>query len=266
MIRAALFCDRRVIYMAEYVQAKVGTAGWNIPLAFRLGSNPKASLLENYGLQFNAVEINSSFYRPHKFSTYAKWASLVPEGFSFSVKLPKTITHDSRLVNVDERLNVFAEQVLGLGNKLGCLLVQLPPSLKFSQSDAKPTFQKLQQIFSCPIVCEPRHLTWFSSDTDNFLKDSGVSRVAADPAICIDAAKPGGDLATCYYRLHGSPEKYFSDYNDIDIQNYANLIRKNKTCSQMWCIFDNTGNGRATPNALTLKQFLNVATFSQKKL
>ena len=77
-----------------------------------------------------AVEINSSFYRPHRPSTYARWAAETPEGFPFAVKLPKEITHKRRLVDVAEPLDRFLAETAALGPKRGPLLVQLPPSLR----------------------------------------------------------------------------------------------------------------------------------------
>ena len=89
------------------------------------------SHLERYGAILNAVEINSSFYRPHRTATYERWAASVPEDFRFAVKVPKAITHERRLKDVGDLLDRFLSEVSGLGPKLGPLLVQLPPSLSF---------------------------------------------------------------------------------------------------------------------------------------
>jgi uncharacterized protein YecE (DUF72 family) len=212
--------------------------------------------LEKYATRFNAVEINSSFYRPHKPSTYEKWASQVPADFLFSVKLPRTITHHARLRDIDAPQNQFAIESGGLGGKLGCLLVQLPPSLAFSVVDSGIAFALIRKLFACPIVCEPRHQTWFTRDVDAFLKDHDVGRVAADPALCASASVPGGDPHTCYYRLHGSPRVYYSDYSANALQGYARAIAQLEQHSNAWCIFDNTADGCAFSNALALQQLL----------
>ena len=82
--------------------------------------------------RFNAVEINSSFYKPHRRQTYERWAASAPPDFAFSVKIPKAITHELRLAAAAMPLfDAFLEQAQGLGTKLRCLLVQLPPSLAF---------------------------------------------------------------------------------------------------------------------------------------
>jgi len=89
------------------------------------------SHLERYAQRLTAVEINSSFYRPHRRTTYEAWAAAVPECFAFSVKAPKIITHEFRLLGADRALDEFLGQASGLGIKLGPLLFQLPPSLGF---------------------------------------------------------------------------------------------------------------------------------------
>ena len=240
------------------VCVRIGTAGWSIPANNRSEFSQTGTVLEKYATRFNAVEINSSFYRPHQLSTYKKWASQVPADFSFSVKLPRTITHHSKLIEIAQPLNLFAEQVSGLGSKLGCVLVQLPPSLAFSKPHSELAFAMLRQVFACSIVCEPRHRTWFSSDVDKFFLDAGVARVAADPALCSSASIPAGDMQTIYYRLHGSPDIYYSDYSIDSLKNYARLINDQKQSSALWCIFDNTASGRATSNALTMQQLLTL--------
>jgi len=75
--------------------------------------------LERYARVLNAAEINSSFYRPHARATYERWASRVPESFRFSVKMPKTITHEQRLSGVRGQLDQFLAEAGGLGGKLG---------------------------------------------------------------------------------------------------------------------------------------------------
>lgn len=76
-----------------------------------------------YAQRLNAAEINSSFYKPHQRKTYARWADSTPADFRFAVKLPKAMTHGQKLADCGALLDVFAEQVTGLGDKLGVLLV-----------------------------------------------------------------------------------------------------------------------------------------------
>ena len=221
----------------------VGTAGWSIPKEHRERFGAGDSILARYATRLNAVEINSSFYRPHKPATYARWAETVPADFRFSVKVPKTITHERRLKDAQAPLDAFLSECTVLGRKLGPLLVQLPPSLKFDPDNR--FFDMLRERFDGAVVCEPRHATWFTPKAEAVLRAHRISRVAADPAPVPQAAEPFGDLA--YYRWHGSPRMYYSDYDDAALGALEKRLPKDA-----WVIFDNTAIGHATANALTL--------------
>src|SRR5688500_13574945 len=112
----------------------VGTAAWALPRAHRRRFPAAGSNLERYAARLNCTEINASFYRPHKPATYAGWAESVPGDFRFSVKTPQEITHDLRLKGAGKPLASFLKGIAPLGRKLGCLLVQLPPSLVFEKA------------------------------------------------------------------------------------------------------------------------------------
>src|SRR5690349_10182868 len=110
-------------------EPRIGCAGWAIPKQHAVLFPSSGSQLERYAQRFNAVEINSSFYRPHLPATYARWAASTADDFSFAVKMPKVITHMRRLAGAAEPLERFLDEVGSLGAKLGPLLLQLPPSL-----------------------------------------------------------------------------------------------------------------------------------------
>ncbi len=118
---------------------RVGTAAWSIPKLHAQAFPEEGSHLERYGAVLNAVEINSSFYRPHQRSTYERWAGTVPDAFRFAVKVPKAITHERRLADTDALLDRFLSEVSGLGKRLGPLLVQLPPKLSFRKRRPQAT-------------------------------------------------------------------------------------------------------------------------------
>src|ERR1700712_4633041 len=170
----------------------IGTAGWSIPRNAADAFSPEGAALERYASRFRAVEINSSFHRPHRQSTWARWARLVPPDFRFAVKIPKEITHVRKLVGCREPLAKFLDEVHSLGPKLAVLLVQLPPKLSFEASVAEDFFALLASLTSAQPVCEPRHPSWFAEAPDAFLDRSRIVRVAADPAPVPSAALPGG--------------------------------------------------------------------------
>ena len=206
-----------------------------------------------YAARFPAVEINSSFYRPHRHSTYAKWAASVPATFRFSVKIPKAITHDCRLVGARRLLDAFIAEVSGLGEKLGCLLIQLPPSLDLNARAAKTFLAQLRNLYPGNTVLEPRHASWFTANAGRLLTAFSISRVAADPALLPAAAEPGGWPGIVYHRLHGSPRMYYSSYSDAYLHALASrLAALARARVPVWCIFDNTAFGVAYANALDL--------------
>ncbi len=231
----------------------VGTAGWSVPRISREHFPAAGTQLERYSSVFRAVEINSSFHRPHQTSTYQRWAESVPDHFRFSVKVPKSITHVSRLIASDDALQRFRGEVSGLGNKLGCLLVQMPPSFEFDAEVVESFLGLLMDGLTCSVVVEPRHKTWFAPDATRTLIAHGVARAAADPAVVPAAAEPGGSQSTVYFRLHGSPQKYYSPYTASYLDGLAFRLGKySQTTSQIWCMFDNTIKGEAAANALYL--------------
>src|SRR4051812_44363505 len=125
-------------------RVRLGTAGWGIPARFADGFPGDGPHLQRYAARFDAAEINSSFHRPHRPATYARWAGSVPDGFRFAVKLPKEITHTKKLVDAEAPLDRFAAEASGLGDRLGPVLVQLPPKLTFAAESADAFFRELR--------------------------------------------------------------------------------------------------------------------------
>lgn len=235
----------------------LGTAGWNIRREHAHRFSSEGTHLARYASLFNAVEINSCFYRPHRFSTYERWAASVPEDFRFAVKLPKVITHESRLASAVPTLERFLDETSGLGAKLGPILVQLPPSFAFDAAIAASFFADLRTRFNGAVVFEPRHESWFTGEVEAMLIRHKVARVAADPARVPRAAEPGGYGRIVYIRLHGSPRIYYSAYPTEFLERLSQTIEGNTARGiRTWCIFDNTALGAATSDALTVKSHL----------
>lgn len=229
---------------------RIGTAGWSLYKAEGERFPADGNTLEWYAAAFDAVEINSSFHRPHKQATYMRWAASVPAAFRFAVKLPKTITHKQRLIDCEDLLARFADEVGGLGKKRGPVLIQLPPKLAFDAHVAEGFFGRAAALLGGQLVCEPRHRDWFTPLADALLVAHQVARVAADPAPVPEAAEPGGWRGLRYTRLHGSPRIYWSDYDPAAIGRHADAARTAKV--ESWTIYDNTASGAALRNALAM--------------
>lgn len=231
----------------------IGTAGWSIPKTAAANVPGEGTHLQRYAKRLNAAEINSSFYRPHRRNTYERWAASVPSNFRFSVKVPKAITHERRLVDCEQLLHTFADEVAGLGSSRGPSLVQLPPSLAFDPAVAEAFFMAAIASLGPKVVCEPRHASWFEPAADELLAAWRVARVAADPAIAPKAAQPGGWAGLAYFRLHGSPAIYRSEYDQRFLERQRDMIVATQDGNaECWTIFDNTASGAALPNALQL--------------
>jgi uncharacterized protein YecE (DUF72 family) len=212
------------------------------------------SHLERYGAVLNAVEINTSFYRPHRTATYERWAASVPEDLRFAVKVPKAITHERRLKDVGDLLDRFLSEAGGLGSKLGPLLVQLPPSLSFQPGVADGFLSELRSRVEGSIVCEPRHASWFTPEVEGLFAELRIARAAADPAPVPGSDEPGGWRGLSYYRLHGSPKIYYSAYSAEYLAAIAQVLAGDAAAGvETWCIFDNTAAFAATGDALTTK-------------
>ncbi len=238
----------------------VGCAGWSIPKQYADRFPVHGTHLERYALRLPVVEIDSSFRRSHRPSTYAKWAASVPDSFRFAVKMPREITHTRRLVKATEPLEELLDGIQALGAKLGPLLVQLPPSLCFEARVSEAFFSALRHHYPGQVVCEPRHQSWFTEEVEHFLQTMQVARAAVDPAITPEAAIPGGWRGLEYHRLHGSPRMYYSSYDDGYLSRVAKELLASARHRPIWCIFDNTAIGAATANALVLMDCLRAGS------
>ena len=144
--------------------------------------------------------------------------------------------------------------------------MQLPPSHAFERRVVCTFFDLVRARYDGPLVCEPRHATWFTDDVERLLTEYRVARVAADPPPTFAEAParrpvpgadtPGGWDGIVYYRLHGSPRKYWSKYPPEYINALARTINAAAAGVAVWCIFDNTASGAALENAWELWQAL----------
>ena len=157
---------------------RIGTAGWSIPRAAAERFPGAGTHLARYARVMPCAEIDTSFYRSHARATYEKWASYTPRSFRFAVKLPRSITHDGRLKGARAELEKFLAEVAGLGEKLGVLLVQLPPKLVLEKRVAGGFFRALRKRVDVPVACEPRHASWFTADANDWLagRENGPAR------------------------------------------------------------------------------------------
>lgn len=223
----------------------IATAAWSISKTVADRFPSEGSGLSRYASVFSGVEINTTFYRRHRPSTFARWAGSVPEGFRFSLKLPKEITHVAAMRGIGALFQLFLADIAPLGEKRGPLLCQLPPSLAFDAEHMTRAFGTMRDAEPGPIFIEARHASWASEEALALLDTHAIDRVLADPA----PVWPAEDFTDPprYIRLHGSPRMYYSSYAAAEIAAYSKLLAPDG-----WCVFDNTASGAAIENALAV--------------
>ena len=240
---------------------RIGTAGWAVSREVAASFPGEGSHLARYARVLACAEINSSFHRSHRPAVYERWAAQTPPQFRFSAKVPRAITHDGRLRRARGPLERFVDEARALGDRLAVLLVQLPPSFAFEARPVRAFFELAHRTFDGPIVCEPRHPSWFEAAADRALVAARVGRVATDPVRSPAAAMPGGWLgpagdgrgAVVYHRWHGVPVTYRSRYDAAWIAARAAELARWPPEADVWCIFDNTASSAAIVNALELR-------------
>lgn len=251
--RAELRCQLYIILCApsldglleEFVLPIIATAAWSIPKKVSDRFAREGSGLTRYASVFAGVEINSTFYRRHKTSTFAHWVESVPDGFLFSVKIPKEVTHTRAMKEIGQPFDTFLEDIAPLGEKRGPLLCQLPPSMAFSANEMAVAFKTMRDSDQGPLVMEVRHKSWASDEAAALLREYAIDRVLADPAL-VWSVKDFADPPR-YVRLHGKPRVYYSSYTAEEIRSFSTLLEPDG-----WCVFDNTASGAAIENALMM--------------
>ncbi len=230
----------------------IGTSGWQYN--HWKGVFYPATLRTNDRLQFYAqhlstLELNVTFYRTVPQATFQKWYDTVPPRFLFSVKMSRFITHIKRLKIDEASIHRFMEDVGALKEKLGVILIQLPPSLKFDHALMNDFFSLLDPTYKYTV--EARSETFVNDQCFALLESRKVAWCIADSG----GRYPYNEAVTApfiYIRLHGS--HYSSNYSDKELQEFAAKIRK--WARGTYVYFDNDVQGYAVKNAITLAGML----------
>ncbi|HEU18716.1 MAG TPA: DUF72 domain-containing protein [Deltaproteobacteria bacterium] len=233
----------------------IGTSGWNYDhwkAIFYPENHPKTKWLDFYAGLFDTVEVNATFYRLPKPSTFENWRFRTPETFIWSVKASRYITHILRLNNPADALKRFFDGVGHLREKCGPILFQLPPSLSFDIRIADRFFQCVRN-YACRSVLEVRHPTWLDEKAMALMSQHNCAFCVSDTA----GRYPYSEKQTAsfmYVRLHGSRKLYESDYKEEELQTWAEKIRSWRC--ETYVYFDNDAYGYAAANAKRLKEIM----------
>ena len=203
-----------------------------------------------YCEHFNTYELNASFYKFPTAKSLHTWYKKSPDGFIFSVKAPKIITHTKKFVACERELAEFYEACReGLKDKLGCVLFQLPPSFAYSSEKLALIINALNPNFKN--VIEFRNVSWWTQEVfDAFIKNKlifcSVSYPGLPPAII-------ATNSTGYVRLHGDPKLFYSEYSEAELSKMYEEIEHAKKIKTVFIYFNNTASTAGILNALSIK-------------
>lgn len=216
-------------------------------------------LLEYYSSFFNTVEIDSTFYEWPKKGTIISWATKTPKNFRFSFKLPKIITHDKKLFHVEKDVDKFLKLLSPImqKNKLGVILVQLPPSMGINLEKLKDFLNIIPS--GVRFAIEFRRQSWLVNETFELLRKYNIAYVIVDEPLLPPLIEITANFS--YIRFHGKGKKiwYYYKYKNEELEKWVPRIRPlEKKVNEIYIYFNNHFRGYAPSNALTLKSLLGL--------
>ena len=234
----------------------IGTSGWHYQHwkgPFYPEELSDKFLFKHYIKFFHTAEINNTFYQVPEQKTFAHWRDSAPDGFLFSIKASRYITHMKKLKDPDEPISNFISGVTALDEKLGPILFQLPPKWNFNLERLKSFLNALPRGYK--YAFEFRDPSWFGNQTEEALAEKGA-------AFCIydfeQRQSPRSVTADfIYIRLHGPDGAYKGRYEDKALSDWAEAFSSwTDSGKEIFCYFDNDEKGYAAQNALKLKELL----------
>ena len=234
----------------------IGTSGWSYDHwrdIFYPAGLASAKRLEYYSRHFNTVEVNATFYRLPRDTTFEKWRTGTPDDFVFALKASRLITHNKKLRGVKPDVSKFLAGAQILGGKLGPILFQLPPSLKKNVRKLSSFLRLLPK--GCRFAVEYRNDTWADDEVYDILEDSGVAYCMVSAPGLASIVKATADFA--YVRFHGSKKWYAHLYTWQEISWWAKHLENFlKDGIDVHAYFNNDFEGYAVRNATELRKML----------
>lgn len=246
----------------------MGTSGWSYKeWVGPLYSKEDKSFLRAYSRVFNTAEIDSTFYRYPSKGMVMGWTRYSPEGFVFTAKLPKLITHDKKLdlsLGIEEDTQKFVElmEPLALGGKLGCILIQLPPRCSYNPDTMDEFFKILPKHVRFAI--EFRHHSWMRPETWSLLEKYRIAYTVVDEPLLPPEVHTTTDFA--YFRWHGHGERpwYDYEYKREQLEPWVPKVREtSQEVEKLYGFFNNHYHGYAVENCLQVLEMLGIQTPQQ---
>ena len=206
------------------------------------GGLPQRLWLEHYAERFATVEVNNAFYRLPERDTFAAWRERTPDGFTVAVKMSRFLTHIKRLREPQEPVARFLSRADALGDKLGPVLLQLPPTMKADLGALDETLRQFPP--GVRVAVEPRHPTWWTDDCEELLRRHGAALCWADrlgrPVTPLWRTAGWG-----YLRLHEGGAQPWPRYGRQALRSWVDRCG----VSEMFVFFNNDPGGAAVIDA-----------------
>lgn len=239
------------------MELRIGTSGWSYDHWNEVLYHDcrPADRLARYVAEFDTVELNASFYRWPRDTTFSSWQRRLPDGFRLTVKAPRSLTHARRLREPDYWIERISASWDLLGDRAGLLLIQLPPDLERDDAHLDQFLTRLPDRI--PTAVEFRHPSWTTDAVFTLLERHGAAYTVMSGAglpCVLRATAP-----TVYVRLHGPDDQtlYAGSYSDRDLHWWADRIREWQAQGRdVWAYFNNDGHGHAVRNARSLRALL----------
>jgi uncharacterized protein YecE (DUF72 family) len=205
-----------------------------------------------YASHFDTLELNVTFYRFPTLQSLKAWHDKAPDHFSFSSKVPRSITHFKKFNDTERMMEDFYNLLKeGLGDKLGCVLTQLPPQFSYDEEKLERLLKQINPSFNN--VIEFRHESWWRKNVFDTLRQHRITFCGVSfPKISKDEAVINNRI--CYYRFHGVPKLFYSEYDESFLEKIFGQIRDDKKASTAFVYFNNTASLAALRNARYFKQ------------
>jgi uncharacterized protein YecE (DUF72 family) len=236
----------------------IGTSGWSYEhwdgVLYPPGL-PRWHRLGHYVNRFDTVELNASFYRWPRETSFASWRHRLPPGFRLSVKAPRGLTHGKKLYAPEAWIERITRAWHELGDKRAVLLVQLPPSLE--RDDARLDYFLGRLPDWITVAVEFRHPSWHTDDVYRLLEFHGAAYCVMSGANLPCVLRVTSPVA--YVRMHGPDHEhlYGGSYSDQDLAWWADRICEWRDAgTEVYVYFNNDGDGNAVRNAETLRSMV----------
>lgn len=251
------------IYTVYYVKAgklHIGTSGWSYK-EWKEAYYPKelksTDWLSYYAKEFDCTEINASFYHLPQRKTIENWVNKVADDFKFCVKMSRYLTHMNKLSTPEEPLQRFFDVFDLMKEKMGPVLIQLPPSLAFHEEKTTYFYDLLKTKYSdYDFAMEVRHASWLQERSIELMEQYKIAFVISQSGVGFPYAEHV-TAKDVYVRFHGPGKLYYSVYENDMLHDYAVKFKHwLKKGHNVWAFFNNTAELAALDNAKTLREMV----------